>query len=76
VFNITGGPQVSLQQAVDLVRSAVPGADIEVGPGYWHLDRQDEWDIEAAARELGYQPTVSLEAGIAAYAEWLREHPY
>jgi UDP-glucose 4-epimerase len=76
VFNITGGPQVSLQQAVDLVSRAVPGAEIEVGPGYWHLDRQDEWDIEAAARELGYRPTVSLEAGIAAYADWLRAHPY
>jgi len=76
VFNITGGPQVSLQEAVELVRRAVPGADIEVGPGYWHLDRQDEWNIEAAARELGYRPTVSLESGIAAYADWLRAHPY
>jgi nucleoside-diphosphate-sugar epimerase len=76
VFNITGGSQVSLSDAVALVRKAVPGADIEVGPGYWHLDRQARWDISAAERELGYTPQVPLSDGVAAYASWLREHPY
>jgi UDP-glucose 4-epimerase len=76
VFNITGGSQVALREAVELVRRAVAGADIEVGPGFWHLDQQGEWDIEAAARELAYRPQITLEAGIASYAEWLTEHPY
>jgi UDP-glucose 4-epimerase len=76
LFNITGGSQVALRDAVEIVRGAVPGADVEVGPGYWHLDRQGEWDIGAAQRELGYRPQVTLEAGIASYADWLREHPY
>jgi nucleoside-diphosphate-sugar epimerase len=76
VFNISGGSQVALREAVELVRRAVPGADIEVGPGYWHLDRQGAWDIGAAQRELAYQPEITLEAGIASYAEWLKEHPY
>lgn len=76
VFNVTGGSQVSLSDAVDLVRQAVPDADIEVGPGLWHLDRQDEWDISAAERELGYTPRVPLADGVASYADWLREHPY
>jgi UDP-glucose 4-epimerase len=53
----------------------VPGADIEVGPGFWHLDHQGEWDISAAERELGYRPGVSLADGVATYADWLREHP-
>jgi nucleoside-diphosphate-sugar epimerase len=75
VFNVTGGSQVSLSDAVALVRAAIPGADIEVGPGFWHLDRQGEWDIGAAERELGYTPQVSLADGIATYADWLREHP-
>ena len=76
VFNITGGSQVSLSDAAALVRSAVPGAAIEVGPGFWHLDRQGEWDITAAERELGYTPRVALADGIARYAAWLRQHPY
>ncbi|MGZ4392945.1 MAG: NAD-dependent epimerase/dehydratase family protein [Gaiellaceae bacterium] len=76
VFNITGGSQVSLSDAAALVRSAVPGADIEVGPGFWHLDRQGEWDISAAERELGYTPRVALADGIASYSAWLRQHPY
>jgi UDP-glucose 4-epimerase len=76
VFNITGGLQVSLQDAVELVHAAIPGADIDVGGGFWHLDRQGEWDIGAAERELGYRPGVPLAAGLASYADWLREHPY
>ncbi len=76
VFNINGGPQVSLEEAAALVRRSVPGADIALGPGFWHLDRQGEWDTTAAAREIGYEPGVPLDQGIASYAEWLREHPY
>lgn len=76
VFNINGGRQVSLREAAELVRAAVPHADIQLGPGFWHLDRQGEWDTAAAARELGYTPAVPLDEGIAAYADWLREHPY
>jgi nucleoside-diphosphate-sugar epimerase len=76
VFNITGGSQVSLRDAAEHVRAALPAADIEIGAGFWHLDRQGEWDISAAERELGYRPGVSLADGIASYADWLREHPY
>jgi UDP-glucose 4-epimerase len=76
VFNVTGGTQVSLHDVATLVGKAIPSADIEIGPGFWHLDRQGEWDITAAARELGYTPQMSLESGIASYAAWLRSHPY
>ena len=76
VVNVNGGPQVSLREAADHVRAAVPGADIELGAGHWHLDRQGEWDTSRAERELGYRPAVALDDGIARYAEWLREHRY
>jgi nucleoside-diphosphate-sugar epimerase len=76
VFNINGGAQVSLHEAAEHVRRAVLGADIELGPGCWHLDRQGEWDTSLAERELGYAPTIPLEEGIASYASWLRDHPY
>jgi UDP-glucose 4-epimerase len=76
VFNVNGGPQVSLREAAEHVRAAVPGADIQLGTGHWHLDRQGEWDTSRAERELGYRPAVALDEGIARYAAWLREHPY
>jgi UDP-glucose 4-epimerase len=76
MFNVNGGSQVSLREAADRVRTAVPGADIDIGPGFWHLDRQGEWDTTAARRDLGYAPAVPLDEGIATYADWLREHPY
>jgi len=76
VFNISGGCQVSLQDVAGIVIDIVPGADIAIGPGHWHLDRQGEWDLTAARHELGYEPAVPLAHGIAAYADWLRDHPY
>jgi nucleoside-diphosphate-sugar epimerase len=76
IFNITGGSQVTLSQAGEMIRDLIPGARIEIGPGYWHLDRQGPWDITAAARDLGYKPEQPLERGLPAYVEWLREHEY
>jgi nucleoside-diphosphate-sugar epimerase len=77
VYNVTGDRQVSLTQAAEVVRALVPGADIAIGPGYIAtLDRQGRQDITAAARDLGYRPRWSLEDGVRAYADWLREHPH
>jgi len=33
------------------------------------------FDISAAKRDLGYEPKVSVEAGLKKLADWLREHP-
>ncbi|WP_342773057.1 NAD-dependent epimerase/dehydratase family protein [Paenibacillus flagellatus] len=35
------------------------------------IGRSQTLDIGAARRDLGYAPTVSVEAGMSAYAEWL-----
>jgi len=72
VYNISGGEQVTLAQAADLVRAEFPHATIDLGPGYlsgW--DRQGPFDITAAERDFGYRPQVSLVEGVAAYAAWL-----
>jgi UDP-glucose 4-epimerase len=76
VFNINGGDQVTLTDAADVVRRVIPGATIAIGGGALHLDRQGNWDTSAAAAQLGYVPSVLLEAGIAEYAAWLRDHEY
>jgi nucleoside-diphosphate-sugar epimerase len=76
VYNITGGVHVPFAEAAQIVRAAVPGADIEVGPGLLELDQQGAYDISAAASELGYEPQWSLEAGLNSYIDHLRENRY
>jgi len=75
VYNISGGQQVTIAEAIQLVRHRFPDADIAVGPGHlsgW--DRQGPFDISASASDFGYAPQWSLEKGIDAYAAWLNEH--
>jgi UDP-glucose 4-epimerase len=76
IYNVTGGSQITLAEAADIVREAIPGADIEIGPGYLHLDRQGPYDISAAERDLNYQPEWPVERGIPDYIDWLRAHPH
>jgi UDP-glucose 4-epimerase len=76
VYNITGGEQTTLAQAAEIVHEAIPQADIEIGPGYLHLDRQGPYDISAAERDLGYTPRWTVKGGIRDYVDWLRDHPY
>jgi nucleoside-diphosphate-sugar epimerase len=76
VFNVTGGGYWSLHEAAAIIRKSIPDASIEIGNGFWHLDRQGRWDISAAERELGYRPSWVLEDGIRHYVDWLRRNEY
>ncbi len=76
VFNIAGGGQWSLHEAVQLICKMIPDARVDIGGGYWHLDRQGPWDISAAERELGYRPSRAFEDGIRDYVDWLRHNEY
>jgi UDP-glucose 4-epimerase len=76
VYNIAGGESVLLGEAVSLIQQLVPEAEIDVGPGHTHLDRQGPWDISAAQRDLGYRPAWTLHRGLENYAAWLRENEY
>jgi len=76
VFNVTGGDYCSLHEAAAIIRKSIPQARIEIGDGFWHLDRQGRWDINAAERALGYRPRWALEEGIRHYVDWLRHNEY
>jgi len=76
VFNVFGDRCWTLSEAAGLIRKLLPEADIAIGPGYCHLDRQGPWDQSAARRALGYAPGYTLEQGLAAYVEWLRSNEY
>ena len=72
VLNVTGGTRVTLANIAQMVRDAVPGADIELMNGPDPVDQnQERVDIRAAGREIGYEPAITLDEGIRAYAGWL-----
>jgi UDP-glucose 4-epimerase len=76
VYNITGGVQPTLGEVLDLVAELVPGFAHEVGPGEIGGDRQGLFEIDAARRDLGYEPQVDLRDGLRGYVDWLREHEF
>ena len=65
VYNISGGVNPTIDEAADLIRRLIPGADIDLQAG---PDPEDITlgllSIEAARADLGYVPQVSLRAGI------------
>jgi nucleoside-diphosphate-sugar epimerase len=72
VYTVTGGSYVTLAEVGDIVRSVLPRAIIEMEAGADPLDDvQRQFDISAAARDLGYRPLVGLEEGIRRYADWI-----
>jgi len=73
VYNVTGGIQPTLGQVLDLLAELVPGARFDVGPGELGGDRQGLFELEAARRELGWEPQVALIDGLREYVEWLRQ---
>ena len=76
VYNITSGYQPSLYDVIDVLKELIPGARFEVGPGDNSTEINGIFRIEAAKRDLGYEPEVSLKEGLQEYVDWLREHPY
>lgn len=72
-YTITGGSYVRLDELATLVRHALGEADIELADGPDpNDDYQHNFDITAAARDLGYTPQVPLDDAIRRYAAWLR----
>jgi UDP-glucuronate 4-epimerase len=71
-YNVTGNTRVTLGELAQLVRHVFPKADIVLQQGPDPVDEfQEQFSIEAARRDLGYEPRVSLEQGIRSYAKWI-----
>jgi nucleoside-diphosphate-sugar epimerase len=79
VYHLGPGVNFSAGEIAAAVRAAVPGAVIELGPG------TEPWTTYTRMRgplagdrlraDTGYRIGHSLEAGIAAYAAWMRANP-
>jgi len=73
VYNVGGGSRVSVNHALELIASLI-GEPLEVR--YLESRRGDVRDTGAdttrAQEELGFRPSTSLEAGLEAELEWMR----
>lgn len=75
-YNIASGKGQTIRQFADAVRAAVPGADIEVGPGLNPLGFDVHYyaifDISRARKDFGFAPKFDLVSGVRDYVERLR----
>ena len=79
ICHLGHGVNFTAGQAAAAVRSAVPGAVIELTGGTEPWTRYTSLRGPLAGDRLradtGYNPTHTLEAGVRAYADWMRAHP-
>lgn len=72
VYNLGSGLRVTLQEIADLICRYVPGAQIDVEPGYDPLlPTSGVLDISRAADDLGYRPEYGLEAALGDYLNFI-----
>lgn len=58
-----GGFRASLRQAAQIVRDAIPDAQLTVEDGSWNgIDHH--YDLSAAEAAIGYRPAITLEEGL------------
>ena len=78
-YHLGHGRNFTARDAGDAVARAVPGAEIEIGPGTEPWTRytalRGPLVGEGLAAETGFRPRFDLAAGIAAHAAWMRRHP-
>jgi UDP-glucose 4-epimerase len=75
VFNIGTGLPSTLSSAAEVLKRAIPSAQIEIGPGTDYGTGAGLYcifDISRARAELGYEPQYDHEQGILDYLQVLR----
>lgn len=75
-YNIASGIGQTLRQLAAAVRAAIPGADIEIGPGLnpmgFDVHYYGIFDITRAQQDFGFAPRFGLVEGVRDYVERLR----
>lgn len=78
VYNITGGRFLTLEEIIEAIKKAIPGASITLnskvpqsasGP----VVISNPCDISAARTELGYEPDFDIENAVRDYSDWLKK---
>lgn len=75
-YNINGAETMPVSDICAMILHRHPAANIQVGPGLLpQSDVQGRMDISNAKQELDWVPKVRFGEGLAAYIDWLKEHP-
>ena len=69
-YNITRGESVKLLRAAGLIRDLVGRGVIKVQPRNEEYPSRGSLNIDAARRDFGYDPQISIEQGLENYYHW------
>jgi CDP-paratose 2-epimerase len=76
-FNIGGGTKntLSLLELLERLRTTL-GKDINLRWDDWRPGDQPVFvcDVSKAKKELGWQPTIDVDAGVLKLIEWVKDH--
>ena len=71
-YNITGGSYVTEADLAEMIRALLPRLVTIAGPAAWNEGHLGPLIIDAAGRDLGYRPNITLETGLAELCDHLR----
>ena len=72
-LNMTAGNARSLSDVADIVSELIPGTPIVSRERNPLVPRRGTLSIDKARELIGYEPSFTLEEGIARYVEWYRD---
>jgi len=73
VYNIGGGTQATVNEAIEMIRACVGELTIKREPRQYGDARHTGADTSAARNVLGFMPKVSLKEGIKREVNWMKE---
>ena len=77
IYNVGSGRGTTHRGIADAVHAAIPAAPLpDAAAGGEDATADAYLDLTQIERDTGYRPRYDIGTGIAAYVDWLREHPY
>lgn len=77
IYNIGVGKAVTLGEVAEAIKKSVPESKIEFVPGDVQPRKKSVvMDISRIRQELDFVPEFTIELGVKAFGEWLREGKY
>jgi nucleoside-diphosphate-sugar epimerase len=75
IYNVGGGRALPLPEVLEAARAVKPGVDFTFTEGQDPFHKPTSYlDIERFAEDTGWRPKHDINAGMAAYMDWLRDH--
>jgi len=79
LYHLGSGENYTTKRVAEAVRGCVPGAKVKVGAGTkpWtdFTVLRGPLNCERMLDDVGFKPTLTLEQGVANFADWMRKNP-